>query len=237
MTTLYLGQRATVTGDTFSFGNATVDFTQATLSFAEGSLSSQIGVEQARAESAESALGSRIDNVVTALGTDEATIQRISTAITTINDKITSDEGATALSFSQLQDSIRGNTNDLTTVKSILAPVSLDSNGKFTISKDVLCNSVTATETVSSPYIQGDNVFIKNLNCEVGQTSISITCPVSISGYKITNLAVGTDSTDAVNLSQIQTLQSEIDALNQQIGWLYQYFFQTPATRNPNPSS
>ena len=128
----------------------------------------------------------------------------------------------TALSQSLIPLSMA--TADITEIKSILSPVSR-TESSLSIDADVTVKTLTASDSITAVSTNTQNLAVESIVCSLEQTAITIGCPISV--QSITNLSAGLNPSDAVNKSQLDALQSQVNDLNTQVEWLYTYFFQS----------
>ncbi|MBO9357648.1 hypothetical protein GG851_26960 [Bordetella petrii] len=100
---------------------------------------------------------------------------------------------------------------------------------KVNLNRDLDVDSVTAGDTVlNKDGVQvgddvkltaaglgvGSNVFVGSDGLRAGNVVISASTGINAGGFKITNVAAGTDDTDAVNVSQLKDVQQNVDNLD-----------------------
>jgi hypothetical protein len=115
-------------------------------------------------------------------------------------------------------------SDDITTIKKLLDPVSMTGT-ILTIDTDVEVKTLSATDSITTANTNTQILAVNSIDCLIGQTGITVGCPLSV--QSIRNLSAGVNQTDAVNKSQLDALQSQVNDLNTQIEWLYTYFFQS----------
>lgn len=100
---------------------------------------------------------------------------------------------------------------------------------KVNLNPDLVVDSVTAGDTVlddsgvkvgddvtltAAGLGVGSNVFVGNDGLRAGNVIISASTGINAGGFKITNVAAGTDPTDAVNVSQLRDVEQNVSDLN-----------------------
>ena len=113
---------------------------------------------------------------------------------------------------------------DITTIKKILDPVSI-TGGTLSIDTDVVVKTLSASDSITTSNTNTQNLAVHSINSTLGQTAITVNCPISV--QSVTNLSAGVNPSDAVNKTQLDALQSQVNELNTQVEWLYTYFFQS----------
>ncbi|MCD0505889.1 YadA-like family protein, partial [Bordetella petrii] len=110
--------------------------------------------------------------------------------------------------------------------------VAIAKNGndvKVNLNRDLDVDSVTAGDTVlnqdgvkvgndvqltASGLGVGSNVFVGSDGLRAGNVIISASTGINAGGFKITNVAAGTDPTDAVNVSQLRDVEQNVSNLD-----------------------
>ena len=109
---------------------------------------------------------------------------------------------------------VGGLTDDTKTSSSKnIRTVEKDGNLEIQLAEELEVTSVTAGETVlnNSGLQVGNNVFITNNGLTFNNSSVAVTATgINAGGHKITNVAAGTDLTDAVNVSQLKDVTQDV---------------------------
>lgn len=145
------------------------------------------------------------------------TVNNVGDAITALNDAVTNpltfagDTGTASTRKLGSTVTVKGGISDESALTDNIGVVS-DGNGTLNVklAKDVKVNSVTATTVAADTVKAGDTEITTNGLTINGGPSVTKS-GINAANKKITNVAKGTNDTDAVNVSQLKASEQNIN--------------------------
>ncbi|WP_239493916.1 YadA-like family protein [Mannheimia varigena] len=146
------------------------------------------------------------------------TVNNVGDAITALNDAVTSpltfagDTGTASTRKLGSTVTVKGGISDESALTDNNIGVVSDGNGTLNVklAKDVKVNSVTATTVAADTVKAGDTEITTNGLTINGGPSVTKS-GINAANKKITNVAKGTNDTDAVNVSQLKASEQNIN--------------------------